>query len=105
MTSKKSDGFRGWSGGIGRIPRKVPEGRVLAHNHVMHTKGMPHGLNGFRCFTWPKGKQPRHFVRCPCGWSGLPHYAWREHVKATGGKCETDAHFATRMGWPEKLSA
>ena len=45
------------------MPRKVPEGRVLAHNLVMHTIDMPHGRNGFRCWTWPKDKVPRD-LRC-----------------------------------------
>ena len=71
------------------VPRKVPEGRVLAHNHVQHSIGMRPGVNGFRCWTWPKESVPPHFVNCPCGWSGLPHVALREHVKATKGKCTT----------------
>ena len=71
------------------IPRKVPTGRVLAHNCVQHTPFMMNGQNGFRCWTWPKGKVPSGFVKCPCGWSGLPHVALREHVKATKGKCAT----------------
>lgn len=65
--------------GIMRLPR-IPEGHVLAHNHIMHTVFMPRGLNGFRWWTWPKEKKPRNFIRCKCGWSGLPHYAIREHV-------------------------
>jgi hypothetical protein len=59
----------------GGIPRTIPAGRVLAHNHVRHTKDMGHGINGFRCWTWPQDKVPRNFKRCGCGWSGLPHYA------------------------------
>jgi hypothetical protein len=63
------------------MPRKVPEGRVLAHNLVMHTIDMPHGRNGFRCWTWPKDKVPRDFKRCKCGWSGLPHYREKGKTK------------------------
>lgn len=68
-------------------PRKVPAGRVLAHNWVRHTVDMPHGINGFRCWTWAKGTQPRHFLRCNCGWAGLPHYAERDVAKTY--KCES----------------
>lgn len=42
--------------------RKIPRGRILAHNRVMHTVDMPNGLNGFRCWTWREGLQPEHFV-------------------------------------------
>jgi hypothetical protein len=28
------------------VPRKVPTGRVLAHNHVRHAVDMPNGYNG-----------------------------------------------------------
>jgi hypothetical protein len=40
------------------IPRKVPEGRVLAHNHIRHTIDMLSGINGFRYWTWPKQLHP-----------------------------------------------
>jgi len=80
----------------GNLPRKVPVGRVLAHNHVMHTSGMGHGINGFRCWSWPKGKVPRNFGKCKCGWSGLPHY---RHRKLCSDKCETVKHFCKRMGY------
>jgi hypothetical protein len=59
------------------VPRTIPAGRVLAHNHIRHTVDTPHGLNGFRCWTWPQGEVPRNFMHCECGWSGLPHYALR----------------------------
>jgi hypothetical protein len=62
-----------------RVLRSVSPGRVLAHNHVQHTIDMPNGLNGFRYWTWPKGKVPR---RCKCGWAGLPHYQLRSEDKA-----------------------
>lgn len=57
------------------VPREVPEGRVLAHNHIRHTTRTGNGVRGFRCWTWPAGKQPDHFAPCRCGWAGLPHYA------------------------------
>jgi hypothetical protein len=74
-------------------PRTVPAGRVLAHNHVRHTVDMPSGRNGFRAWTWPKDKKPRDFVRCGCGYAGLPHYARREH--ATRYKCESERTIAS----------
>jgi hypothetical protein len=69
-----TDGMRYYTGGL-NVPRKIPPGRVLDHNHIRHTIRTPHGWRGFRCWTWPKGKVPRNFRRCKCGWSGLPHYA------------------------------
>jgi hypothetical protein len=59
------------------VPRKIPAGRVLAHNRVRHTVDMPNGRNVFRCWTWPQGKVPGNFKRCKCGWSSLPHYRLR----------------------------
>ena len=72
------------------VPRSIPAGQVLAHNHVWHTLHMAHGVNGFRCWTWPRGKVPRNFKRCKCGWSGLPHYRLRGETKredAQGDRC------------------
>jgi hypothetical protein len=57
------------------IPKTIPRGRVLAHNHILHTIDMPPGLNGFRVWTWAKAEMPDNFNKCGCGWSGLPHYA------------------------------
>ena len=34
--------------GMGGVPRKVPQGKFIWHNHVQHCVGMSHGLNGFR---------------------------------------------------------
>ena len=48
-------------------PTKVPVGRVLAHNHILHTTKTGHGERGFRCWTWLEGKVPDHFSPCPCG--------------------------------------
>jgi hypothetical protein len=44
------------------VPHSVAEERVLAHNHIQHTIDMPCGVNGFRSWTWPKGKQPRDLL-------------------------------------------
>jgi len=61
---------------VGRfVPRKVPAGRVLAHNRVTHAIDTPPGERGFKAWTWPEGEVPPHFKPCACGWSGLPHVA------------------------------
>lgn len=73
------------------LPKAIGAGRVLCHNNVVHTVDMPHGLNGFRAFTCGADEKPKGFVKCPCGWSGLPHYAHRGHVKATKGRACTHA--------------
>jgi hypothetical protein len=82
------------------LPIEIPVGRILAHNHVKHTVDMPDGENGFRCWTWPESQVPEHFMRCPCGWAGLPHYAWRDNVAATGGKCISVKQFEKISGFP-----
>ena len=68
------------------IPHDVPAGRVLAHNHIRHTVDMLAGINGFHYWTWPKDKKPRSFIRCNCGWSGLPHYALRPDYRCESTK-------------------
>ena len=55
------------------VPQKIPTGYVLCHNHIMHTNDMHCGVNGFRAW-FSRGKPPAGYVKCPCGWSGLPHY-------------------------------
>jgi len=57
------------------VPKTIGTGRKLMHNNVRHTVDMPTGVNGFR--AWTDTKVPAGFIRCPCGWSGLPHYAER----------------------------
>ena len=75
------------------LPRTIPNGCVLAHNHVWHTIDMTPGRNGFRAWTWPRGKKPRHFMRCNCGWAGLLHYADSSH--AITYRCESEARIAS----------
>jgi hypothetical protein len=70
---RQAYGWRYYRGGA-RVPRSVPAGRFLAHNHIQHTTDMPHGMNGFRCWTLTK---PTGLVKCKCGWAGLPHYRVR----------------------------
>lgn len=56
------------------VPKTIPAGRVLVHNHIQHAVDTPCGWNGFRAWTQ---KRSRRLERCKCGWSGLPHYRVR----------------------------
>jgi hypothetical protein len=79
------------------VPKRVPAGRVLAHNHVQHTIDQADGVRGFRCWTWPKDKVPRNFKPCKCGWAGLPHYRAKGETKrldAQRDRCLTAAQLA-----------
>ena len=68
----------------GGLPRKVPEGKFIWHNHVQHCVGMRHGRNGFRCWNGLLPIDYRTFERCRCGWIDLPHYK----IRGLGsGKC------------------
>jgi hypothetical protein len=69
------------------VPKSIGPSRKLMHNHVRHTWDTPCGTNSFR--AWTDTKVPAGFIRCPCGWSGLPHYASRRQVEASKGKCDT----------------
>jgi hypothetical protein len=53
-----------------------PKGFLLAHNSVAHDKDTPHGECGFRRF-WipPQWVAGNGWVKCPCGWRGVEHYA------------------------------
>jgi len=70
---------------MGSPPKSIGADRVLAHNHVQHTVDMPHGMNGFRAWTWKKGEVPSGFVKCKCGYAGLPHL----HLRGASNKCVT----------------
>ena len=65
---------------LSRIPTKIPPGRVIAHNNILHGPNWPTGPNGFRAWTWTASKEHADFVLCPCGWSGLEHYAHKDAV-------------------------
>ena len=54
------------------VPKKIPVGRVLAHNHVRHEKTTPNGVSGFR--AWTQLPDAEELQACDCGWSGLPHH-------------------------------
>ena len=62
------------------LPKSIPAGRILAHNHVVHTLRTRSGTRGFRWWTWRQDEVPGNFESCPCGWSGLPHVANKHHV-------------------------
>jgi hypothetical protein len=63
---------------ISVIPKEVPEGRVLMHNHVRPTTRL--GSWGFR--AWLDDHVPDNFARCDCGWApGLVHYARADVAK------------------------
>ena len=66
---------------VGRIPKEIPAGRVLMHNNVAFAGDRtPIGEEGFRVFTATKPLDG--FVLCPCGWSGLEHYAHTKIIAA-----------------------
>lgn len=51
---------------VTRIPRKLPEGRVLIHSHVRPQPKL--GANGFR--AWTETLSDKLEV-CPCDWAGV----------------------------------
>ena len=68
----------------GQIPRSVPKGKFIWHNHVAHCVGMGHGVNGFRYRNGLLPVDYRKFERCHCGVIDLPHYK----IRGIGsGKC------------------
>ncbi len=76
-----------------QVPRKLPKGRVLVHNHIAHTKDMPSGVKGFR--FWTQKAEPERLVLCKCGWQGLTHY----HVNGLGShKSFTPAQLEKLLG-------
>jgi hypothetical protein len=62
------------------VPKKIPPGKVLMHNRIMHGPYWECGRNGFR--AWFDDKPYPGFVLCPCGYAGLKHYAGKEHAEA-----------------------
>jgi hypothetical protein len=62
---------------MGQIPRKVPKGKFIWHNHVQHCVGMGHGVNGFRYRTGLLPIDYHIFQRCHCGVIDFPHYQIR----------------------------
>jgi hypothetical protein len=58
---------------FGQLPTRIAQGRILAHNEVDHSVNTTSGRNGFRAWTQPE-PAPKGFLKCNCGWAGLPHY-------------------------------
>jgi hypothetical protein len=54
---------------VTKIPRTLPAGQVLVHNHVEPQQVI--GMNGFQVWTQALDKQ---VVPCRCAWSGKLHY-------------------------------
>ena len=85
------DTLRHW---LPTFHKRIAKGRVIVHNQIAHTKDMPIGLNGFRCWSQ---KPTSKLVRCKCGWAGIEHY----HVKGVGShKSFTEAEYEKRFGEP-----
>jgi hypothetical protein len=98
MTTKKRQSHY-----LAAVPRSIPVGKVLMHNHVRHTADMPTGVNGFR--AWISDAPPKNFVRCRCGWSGLPHYRMRGSMdKCYPGRAE-DLEAASDRALRKQLNA
>jgi hypothetical protein len=58
---------------VSSIPKTMRKGYAyLCHNHIQHDINTPPNTNGFR--AWWTNELPEGFVRCKCGWSGVPHY-------------------------------
>jgi len=87
------------------VPQKVPAGYVLCHNHIMHTNDMHCGVNGFRAW-FSLRKPPAGFVKCPCGWSGLPHYRLaRVAVSCSRSQADDTGQFlADQVSGPDPLA-
>lgn len=97
MTKRKTSRYiRGFT-----LPRSIPEGRMLCHNHVAHGPFTPCGLNGFR--AWTDTEVPDGFVKCSCGYAGLPHYAHRSHVKfyRKDGKLKATGKVSRSATWKD----
>lgn len=62
---------------LNKIPKEIPEGRVLAHNTAQHHAETKPDTDGFRCWTWRADDVLHRYIPCSCGWSGLPHVALR----------------------------
>jgi hypothetical protein len=67
---------------VRQVPRTVPPGRIVVHNHVRPPgfPNIPLGFNGFRAWTEPEGTPER--VRCECEWP--PHLPEHYRVERSG---------------------
>jgi hypothetical protein len=69
---------------LSAIPRSVPEGRALVHNHISakdEGKDRKPGESNFR--AWTEKPSRKLLIRCDCGWSRLPHFRPRAHDSGT----------------------
>lgn len=81
------------------VPRKVPGGRFIWHNHVQHRVGMSHGFNGFRYRNGLLPADYRVFMRCHCGVTDLPHHS----IRAAGPqKCVSQEQVLRNCGFSAK---
>jgi hypothetical protein len=76
--------------------KKLRPGMIVVHNHILHTREMPLGMNGFR--AWQQ-KPAKDRVRCRCGWWGIEHYRVRG-TGASAARCVTWAQLAKVHGNP-----
>jgi hypothetical protein len=78
-----------------RLRKQMAKGRVIVHNQIAHTKDMPIGVNGFRC--WTQLPNPKLLALCKCGWGDIEHY----HVKGVGTHHSfTRKQLEARLGHP-----
>jgi hypothetical protein len=73
MKRKKESDERHYYVKSNTVPREIPPGMVLHHNHIAHTLRTPSDVRGFR--GWFRTAPLPGFKKCGCGWSGLPHYS------------------------------
>jgi hypothetical protein len=69
---------------VAGVPRKVPDGWFVAHNHVAFRGSI--GLNGFRCWL-QSGKPAPPLVECRCDFAagrGYTHYRVEVRIKRPG---------------------
>jgi hypothetical protein len=71
---------------LSRVPRKLPDGYVLVHNHV--TPVLPIGRSGFR--IWLAEQSDRHEV-CPC--PAIPELPAHYKCSLRSRSASTCAHF------------
>ena len=68
---------------ISKIPKVVPAGKLLCHNHVRPAE--PINTNGFRAWLADPSDS---YERCDCGWAGLEHYKGKKTSKKRATKAE-----------------
>jgi hypothetical protein len=79
---------------VPRIPRQIPAGLVLVHNHVRPAH--PPGMNGFRIWLQSQDEQPE-VERCHCDWASVI----AEAVGETTPVKEVAEHYRVAAIWRE----